>query len=87
LFFTGKNMNPERIRNTTKGSNGHKYPKILKREQWVKYLKKNTRQLSTTKEEQDELFIWIDTTRITSEELLAMITSMTMRNRLSSNMI
>jgi hypothetical protein len=87
LFFTGKNMNPDRIRSITTGSNGHKYTKILKRERWVNYLEKNTRQLSTTKGEQDALFTWIDTTRIPSDELLAIITSMTTRNRLSSKII
>jgi hypothetical protein len=35
-----KNMNPERMRNITKGCNGFKYTKILKREQWVRYLEK-----------------------------------------------
>jgi hypothetical protein len=87
LFFTGKNMNPERIRNITKGSTGHKYTKILKRERWVKYLERNTHQISTTKKEQDELFTWIHTTRITSEELTVIITSMTTQKRLSSNIL
>ena len=87
LFFTGKNMNPDRIRNITKGCNGHKYTKILKRERWVGYLERNTRQLSTTKKKQDNLFEWIDATRITSEELQAIITSMTSQKRLSSNSI
>jgi hypothetical protein len=83
LFFTGKNMNPERIRNITKGRNGYKYTKILKREQWVRYLEKNTHQHTTTKKEQEQLFTWIKDTRITQDELQKIITSMTTRNRIS----
>jgi hypothetical protein len=87
LFFTGKNMNPERITNITTGCNGKKYTKILKREQWVRYLESYTHQHTTTKEEQDELFDWIVNTRITTEELTTIITSMTSPNRTTRNII
>jgi hypothetical protein len=87
LFFTGKNMNPERIRNITKGCNAYKYTKILKREKWVRYLERNTHQHSTTKDEQDKLFNWVINTRITTDELTTIITSMTSQNRIPSNLI
>ena len=87
LFFTGKNMNPERITNITIGSDGKKYTKILKREQWVRYLKSNTHQHSTTKEAQDELFTWVAKMRITSEEQTTIIISMTSPNRVPGNII
>lgn len=84
LFFTGKNMNPERIRNLTKGCTGQTYTKILKREQWVRYLEKHTHQHTTTKEVQEILFTWVDNTRITTDELSAIITSMTRQKRIET---
>jgi hypothetical protein len=83
LYFTGKNMNPERIRNITKGYNGYKYTKILKSEQWVRYLERNTHQKPASKQEQEKLFAWIVNTRITLDELQTIITSMTTLNRIS----
>jgi hypothetical protein len=83
LYFTGKNMNPERIRNITKGYKGYKYTKILKREQWVRYLERNTHQKPTSKQEQEKLFAWIVKTRINPDELQTIITSMTTLNRIS----
>ena len=83
LYFTGKYMNPERIRNITKGYNGYKYTKILKSEQWVRYLERNTHQKPASKQEQEKLFAWIVNTRITPDELQTIITSMTTLNRIS----
>ncbi len=82
LFFSGKNMNPERIRKITKGCNGFKYTKILTRERWVRYLETNTHNQLTSKEKQEKLFSWVANTRITTEELGTIITSMTSQNRL-----
>jgi hypothetical protein len=76
-------MNPERIRNITKGYNGYKYTKILKSEQWVRYLERNTHQKPASKQEQEKLFAWIVNTRITLDELQTIITSMTTLNRIS----
>jgi hypothetical protein len=76
-------MNPECIRNITKGCNGFKYTKILSREWWVRYLETNTHNQLTSKEKHDKLFSWVANTRITTEELGTIITSMTSQNRLS----
>jgi hypothetical protein len=84
FYFTGKNINPERIRNITKGYNGYKYTKILKREQWVRYLERNRHQKPTSKQDQEKLFAWIvNSTRIAPDELQTIITSMTTLNRIS----
>jgi hypothetical protein len=75
-------MNSECIRNITKGCNGYKYTKILKREQRVRYLERNTHQQTTTKKDQQELFTWIEVVRMAPEELQIIIKSMTTPQRL-----
>jgi hypothetical protein len=81
IFFSGKNMVPERVKNITTDKQGKKYKKVVRRERWVDYLSMYTHRHTTSLEEQDQLFDWVVRTRITGQALEAVIIAMARRSR------
>jgi hypothetical protein len=66
LYFTGEHMKHDRILNITKGANGKLFRKVFLRNRWVEFLNQHLRSSSLSSKDQQSLFIWADSTVISS---------------------
>ncbi len=74
VYFIGKNMNPQRIRNLTLSADGRTpYKNVEKRTAWVEYLQRNAHGSNFSNNYILELFKWIETTRVTDAQLQSII--------------
>ena len=56
LYFTGNNMNRERISNMTTNKQGQTYKKVQRRKEWVQYLNSNNHQSNLSPSQKEEIF-------------------------------
>jgi hypothetical protein len=66
LYFTGEHMKPDRILNITKGANGKLFRKVFLHNRWVEFLNQHLRSSGLSSEGKQSLFIWADSTVLSS---------------------
>ena len=70
VYFQGKDFNEARVRNLGKGKGSTQfYPKVLKRNAWVDYLKKHEKKPSYTRKRQRQILAWASTTKVSYDDL------------------
>jgi hypothetical protein len=70
VYFDGPNYNEGRVRNLGKGKGSTQFfPKVLKRNAWVNYLKEHETKPTFTKRKQQQILDWAATTKISYDEL------------------
>ena len=67
IYFTGANMNENRIQNITMSSKQTEYEKVKLRKKWTQYLEKNIEKDRLTDEEMNNILQWAMTTKLTAE--------------------
>jgi len=65
IYFTGPNMNTQRVMNTTKTEKGHLYAMAEKREQFVNYLHDHEHDSHMDKADQKDILDWTRTMMVT----------------------
>jgi hypothetical protein len=69
LFFDGPNVTPSRFMNITQRLDGKgAYKKVILRKRWVDHLKRNLLNLTYTRQESQDLFLWAETFRPSQEQ-------------------
>jgi hypothetical protein len=59
IYFTGTNMNTERVLNITQNEKGHMYAMAEKREKYVSYLQKHEHGSKMSMNEQNKILDWV----------------------------
>lgn len=69
LYFEGKNMSNNRMKDMVHGKDGRVFSRITKRDIWTAYLNRNDRIIEMTTTEKQSLKKWANTTRLESDIL------------------
>jgi hypothetical protein len=73
IYFQGKSMSPERVRDMIHGKNGRVFYRVHKRDIWTAYLDRNNRTVVIPEKEQENLLKWTKDTRLNSDYLDATV--------------
>ena len=65
IYFTGTNMNTERVLNITKNEKGYMYAMAVKREKYVSYLQQHEHSSKMSMKEQNKILDWVKQQMIT----------------------
>jgi hypothetical protein len=63
IYFDGKSMSKERVKDMIHRTDNTKYLRVLKRDNWIQYLQNHDNNISFSDEQQNELGNWINTTQ------------------------
>ena len=75
VYFTGKNMNNDRITNLAINAKGRTYKKVERRQEWVDYLNKHNHDSNMSDKEKEDIFQWASTAKYSLQQLQQIIDS------------
>lgn len=74
IYFSGSKFNESRVRNIGRMQNRDEaYKKVKERDEWVAYLRKNTRKCHLSKERRESVLSWAESNRVSENDLLERI--------------
>ncbi len=72
-------MNRDRILNVTRTKDGQDCIKVKQRREWVTFLRKHLCPINVSNDDKKEIMNWVNTFKVTEEELLLLIYDLTWR--------